>query len=245
MKADVFQQHLLLQLAELDAEASRVAHRGKNLPEQKAVEEVQARHREANDRLSALQLALADVDAQVAKFETEIDGVRQREDRDRALMAGGTIDPKQLNDLQHELDTLQRRQASLEDSQLEAMERREELTADQDRELAGMDDLQTELADAQRAADDARAELTQITEKSVARREELVAGIDDALVTLYERQRTRAGVGAGQLQGGRCGACRIEIDKGELARIAAADDDEVLRCPECSAILLRVSGFRK
>ncbi len=244
MKADVFQQHLLLQLAELDAEVSRAEHRTKNLPEQKAVEEVQAFHREANDRLAALRLALADIDAQVAKYETEIDGVRQREDRDRALLAGGTVDPKQLNDLQHELDTLLRRQSSLEDSELEAMERREELTADQERELAGLEELQGALADAQRACDDARGELTQLIEKSVARRAELIAGIAEGLVTLYERQRTRAGVGAGQLQGRRCGACRIEIDKGELARIAAAPDDEVLRCPECSAILLRVSGFR-
>jgi uncharacterized protein len=245
MKADVFQQHLLLQLAELDAEVSRAEHRTKNLPEQKAVDEVQASHREASDRLAALRLALADIDAQVAKFETEIDGVRQREDRDRALLAGGTIDPKQLNDLQHELDTLQRRQASLEDSELEAMERREELTADQERELAGLEELEAALADAQRACDDARGELGQLIEKSVARRAELIAGIDEALVALYERQRTRAGVGAGQLQGRRCGACRIEIDKGELARIAAAPDDEVLRCPECAAILLRVSGFRQ
>ncbi|PRC54498.1 hypothetical protein C6A85_48460, partial [Mycobacterium sp. ITM-2017-0098] len=83
-------------------------HRTKNLPEQKAVEEVQSFHREASDRLAALRLALADIDAQVTKFEIEIDGVRQREDRDRALLAGGTVDPKQLNDLQHELDTLQR-----------------------------------------------------------------------------------------------------------------------------------------
>ena len=44
------------------------------------------------------------------------------------------------------------------------------------------------------------------------------------------------------LQGRRCGACRLEIDRGELARIAAAPDDDVLRCPECSAILLRIKG---
>ena len=31
---------------------------------------------------------------------------------------------------------------------------------------------------------------------------------------------------------------------GEMARIAAAADDEVLRCPECGAILLRVKGFQ-
>ena len=53
------------------------------------------------------------------------------------------------------------------------------------------------------------------------------------------------GVGAGLLQGRRCGACRIEIDRGELARIAAAAEDEVLRCPECSAILLRVKDSER
>jgi predicted nucleic acid-binding Zn-ribbon protein len=66
--------------------------------------------------------------------------------------------------------------------------------------------------------------------------------LDADLVALYERQRSHGGPGAGMLQGRRCGACRIEIDKGELARISAAAEDEVLRCPECGAILLRVKG---
>ncbi|MGZ8801454.1 MAG: zinc ribbon domain-containing protein [Mycobacterium sp.] len=242
MKAEVAQQQSLLELAELDAEISRLEHRTKNLTEQRALEEAQAAHREANDRLAALQIALADIDAQVAKFETEIDSVRQREDRDRSLLDGGTIDAKQLTELQHELDTLQRRQTSLEDSLLEVMERREELAADQDRALADIDQLQSSLSDAQRACDDARTHLAQLRHQALSRRDELVAGLDEGLVTLYERQRARGGVGAGLLQGRRCGACRIEIDKGELARIAAAADDEVLRCPECAAILLRVKG---
>ena len=74
----------------------------------------------------------------------------------------------------------------------------------------------------------------------VSRRDELTAALDSDLVSLYERQRAHGGPGAGRLQGRRCGACRIEIDRGELARISAAADDEVLRCPECGAILLRV-----
>lgn len=244
MKASVAQQQLLAELAELDAELGRLEHRTKNLPEQKAAQDAQAAHRAAGDRVAALQLALADIDTQVAKFETEIDGVRQREDRDRALLEGGTVDPKQLTDLQHELETLQRRQASLEDAQLEVMERREELAADQTAEQAALDAAQSALDDAQRAAEEARAELTQAKERSAGRRAELVAAIDGELVTLYERQRARTGVGAGLLQGRRCGACRIEIDQGESARIAAAADDDVLRCPECSAILLRVKVSR-
>ena len=242
MKAEVVQQRSLLELAELDAELSRIEHRAKNLPAQQQLEDAQSSHREANDRLAAVQIALEDLDGQVAKFESEIDAVRQREDRDRKLLAAGTVDAKQLTELQHELETLERRQASLEDSLLEVMERREELQGQQADGLAEIDELQTKLSDAQRSCDDARTEIDQLRHQSLSRRDELVSVLDADLVALYERQRTRGGAGAGALQGRRCGACRIEIDKGELARISAAAEDEVLRCPECGAILLRVKG---
>jgi hypothetical protein len=242
MKAEVVQQRSLLELAERDAELSRIEHRAKNLAEQQQLEAAQATHREANDRLAALQIALEDLDAQVVKFESEVDAVRQREDRDRSLLQAGSIDAKQLTDLQHELNSLERRQASLEDSLLEVMERREELQGEQDRALAKIDDLQSVVTDARNACDDARAELDQLRHQNASRRDELISGMDANLLALYERQRARGGAGAGLLQGRRCGACRIEIDKGELARISAADEDDVLRCPECGAILLRVKG---
>ncbi len=240
MKAEVIQQRSLLELADLDAEISRIEHRAGHLLEQQRLEQVQADHRAANDRVGALRLALDDLDAQIEKFESEIDAVRDREDRDRKLLAGGAINAKQLGDLQHELETLERRQASLEDSLLEVMERREELQARQSDELATIDTLESELADAQRARDEALSGIEQSRHQCASRRDELTAGLDPDLVSLYERQRSRGGAGAGRLQGRRCGACRIEIDQGELARISAAADDDVLRCPECGAILLRV-----
>lgn len=242
MKAEVTQQRSLLELAELDAGLNRIEHRAKNLAEQQHLEEVQATLREANDKLAALQLAVDDLDEQIAKFETEIDGVRQREDRDRRLLADGSVDAKQLTELQHELQTLERRQAALEDSLLEVMERREELQRDQEAALAKIDELQSTLGEAQQACDAARTEIDQQRHQSVSRRDELLTSLDPDLAALYERQRERSGAGAGLLQGRRCGACRIEIDKGELARISAAAEDDLLRCPECGAILLRLTG---
>lgn len=242
MKAEVMQQRSLLKLAEVDAELSRLEYRATHLAEQQRLEQVQAEHREANDRLAALSIAQEDLDSQVAKFETEIDAVRQREDRDRALLDGGAINAKQLSELQHELETLQRRQASLEDSLLEVMERREELQAEQVAELARIDELQTALTEIQQARDAALVAIDQSRHQCACRRDELVAALDADLVALYERQRARGGAGAGVLQGRRCGACSIEIDRGELARISAAAEDDVLRCPECGAILLRVKA---
>jgi predicted nucleic acid-binding Zn-ribbon protein len=241
MKAAVAQQRSLLEVAELDAELARIAHRAGHLPERQDYERMQTEQVAANDRLGALQIALEDLDVQISRFESEIDAVRQREERDRSLLHS-VADAKQLTELQHELETLQRRQSSLEDSLLEVMERREELQAQQTAELTAIEALQADLTKAQEALDGAVAGIDHTRRQRCARREELTAALDPELVALYERQRAGGGPGAGPLQGRRCGACRIEIDRGELSRIAAAADDDVLRCPECGAILLRVKG---
>jgi predicted nucleic acid-binding Zn-ribbon protein len=244
MKADVAQQRSLLELAELDGELNRLTHRAAHLPEQQRYEEVQAQQRAAVDRLSAVALAVEDLDAQVAKLESEVDAVRKREDRDRGLLDSGSVsDSKQLGDLQHELGTLERRQASLEDTLLEVMERREQVAADQAREQAAIDTLEQDLDVARQARDGVLADVEQARTERSARRAEVAAALAADLLELYERQRKTSGIGAGRLLGGRCGACRIELDRGELARISAAAEDEVLRCQECGAILLRLKVF--
>lgn len=236
MKADATQQRVLLELAELDAELTRIAHRAANLPEQGRCDELDAAHRASADRVAVLAIALEDLDGQVQRLESEINGVRQREDRDRALLDSPDTNAKQLSELQHELETLQRRQSALEDDELEIMERREQLQAERATEQDSADTLSAELTAARVARNDALADLEQTRDTCTRRRAELITVAGPELASLYER------VGAGALQGGRCGACRIEIDRGELARIAAAADDDVLRCPECGAILLRARG---
>ncbi len=240
MKAEIDQQRTLLTLAEVDAELRRIAHRAANLTEQQEVDRLQEQHQVANDQLAVVGIALEDLDGEITKLESEIESVRQREERDRGLLAGGTVNAKQLSELQHELETLERRQASLEDSLLEVMERREALQAQQSEHLARVDELQTELSAAQSARDKALAEINAAREGCGARRSSLAGALVPELLTIYEKQTERGGVGAAVLQGRRCGACRIEIDRGEMARITAAEPNDLLRCPECGAVLLRL-----
>lgn len=243
MKAEVGQQRSLLELSELDVDLSRLAHRATHLPEQQDYERIEADHAAAGDRHASLQIAVEDLDAQATRFESEIDAVRQRAGRDRSMLDSGTVNAKQVTDLQRELETLQRRQASLEDSLLEVMERREQLQAEQDAESAVIDGLHADLTRARQVRDGVLAEVESTRRARSARRDEVATTLDAELLALYERQRAAGGVGAGPLRGHQCGACRIEIDRGELARISAAPADEVLRCPECGAILLRVKDF--
>lgn len=243
MKAEEMQQRSVLELAAIDADLSRLDYRAKHLDEQQRLDVVQGEHRDANDKLASLRIAVEDLDGQVVKFEGEIESVRKREDRDRGLLDGGTVDSKHVGELQHELEALQRRQGSLEDSLLEIMEHREKLQEDQEAQLARIDDLQIDLVAARTARDEALVVIDQSKHQAASRRDELTASLPADLVALYERQRAGGGIGAGRLQGRRCGACRIEIDRGELARIMAAPENDVQRCPECSAILVRVRDF--
>lgn len=243
MKAEVTHQRSLLEVADLDAELSRLTHRAANLPEQKQYQAIFDEQSAANDRLAVLGIALEDLDGQISRLESEIDGVRQREIRDHKLLDSGTVKSTQVTELQHELETLERRRSNLEDAQLETMEVREERADEHAAEQAKIDALQADLVVAQQARDDALAEIEQTREQRIARRAAVVTDLDPALIDAYEKQRKSSGIGAAALQGGRCGACRIELDRGEISRISAAEDDDVLRCPECRAILIRNARF--
>lgn len=242
MKAEVGQQLSLLEVAKLDAELSRLAHSAEHLPQREVSARLEADRDAAVDRLGALGITLDDIDAQISRLEADIDAVRQREQRDRSLLSSGTTDVKQLPDLQHELDTLERRQRALEDSLLEVMEQREEFLAQRVAESAVIAGLDAEIDDVEREIAAAMAGIDQARDEHLARRELLIADLPPELLAIYERQRTGGGAGAGALQANSCGACRIEIGRGELLHIKAAPDEEIVRCPECNAILVRVGS---
>ena len=130
MKADPAVQQRLLDLAVVDAELSRLAHRRRTLPEHAALTAAEAAVRTAKDKLVESETAAGDLDREIRRLERDVDGVRTRVQRDNGLLAGAGIGAKQAADLQHELETLARRQAVLEDEQLEVMEQREALEVD-------------------------------------------------------------------------------------------------------------------
>ncbi|MCK0090838.1 hypothetical protein HCA61_02445 [Rhodococcus sp. HNM0563] len=232
-------QARLLSIASVDNELNRLAHRRRTLPEQQEVDRLQAERASRKDAAVAVEIVIDDLDRDIRKVEGEIEAVRQRAQRDRNLLEGGTIGSKQLTELQHELGSLERRQAALEDDQLEIMERREASKADHDHAGAQVSQIDEQLGDATRARDEALADIEVAEDRCRNDRDTLVGSLPAELVAVYEKQRERSGIGAALLQARRCGACRIELDRGEIARITAAPADAVVHCPECNAIMVR------
>jgi predicted nucleic acid-binding Zn-ribbon protein len=241
MKADPQAQRALLDLAAFDTQVRQLTHRLRSLPEAERCAAATAAARTAADEASVIAMRIEDVEREIAKREGDVDAVRQREERDEQLLKSGALDSRVQNDVQHELGSLRKRQAAFEEELLGFMEHREQ-------ELAVLARAHERRAEADAAAQSARAALSeaesQLKEQLQAAessREEHAARIPGELLGLYERLRER-GTAAGRLDGRRCGACRMEITVAEMAEIAAAAPDEVLRCPECDAILIRVGA---
>ena len=242
MNADPAAQRRLLDLAAVDAELTRAAHRRRSLPELAEIEQIDKALRAGRDSLIAAETAASDLDREIRKLEAEIDQVRAREDRDNGLLDSGSISSgKQLDDLQHELATLRRRQTVLEDDLLEVMERREATDVDLVRGRAALAEVEQHHLDATSRRDAALAELESTETHGGQERRVLIGELPPELLTLYERIRARHGTGAALLREGRCGACRLELDRTAVGRLREASPDEVVRCEECSVVLVRTS----
>ncbi|RJO69033.1 hypothetical protein D5S18_30605 [Nocardia panacis] len=232
-------QATLLRLAAVDAELTRIAHRRTVLPEQQEVTRLETERNAHKDAAVAVEIVLDDLDRDITKLEGEVEAVRKREQRDRGMLTSGSVGAKQLSEIQHELGSLERRRSVLEDELLEVMERREASAADHEHAGARLSKTEMDLADAQRVRGEALADLEVAQGRCESDRIDLVAKFPTDLLAVYDRQRAQHGVGAALLQARKCGACRIELDRGELARIAKAAPDAVVRCPECGAIMVR------
>ena len=246
MKAESVVQSRLLDLANVDAELNRLKHRRKTLPESLEVERLEADRIASRDSAVLIEIALEDLARDIRKLEGEVEAVELREKRNSDRMQAGGIPAKQLSELEHEITSLLRRRGNLEDELLEVMERREAVVADHEHAGAQVDAIDEKLIDARRHRDDAVADLDTAYARCTSQRAELLGALPEDLLALYEKERARTGIGAALLQARRCGACRIEVDRAEMERIALAKPDEVIRCDQCGAILVRTkeSGLK-
>ncbi|MET9327144.1 C4-type zinc ribbon domain-containing protein [Tsukamurella sp. NPDC003166] len=239
MNADPAAQKSLLDLAGVDAEISRLAHRTTHLPEDAEIAELEKRATTERDESVRVSILVEDLDRDIAKVEKEVEQTRLRERKDRELLAAGAVPAKQLTEIEHELRGLERRQSVLEDEELELMEKREAVELDQQRAEATVNATNDEIAAVARRREEAMKDIAVAQARTAASRAELVATLPEDLAAEYERCRAASGAGAGLLQARRCGACRLELDRGFLDAVARKPADEVVHCDECGAILVR------
>jgi predicted nucleic acid-binding Zn-ribbon protein len=240
VKADPAVQRRLLDLQGLDSALARLEHRRRTLPELAAIASAGSRLAELRDSVVRAETEVGDLDRDLRRLENDVDQVRQRSTRDQQRMQSGAVPAKELESLQHEVESLARRQSDLEDAELEVMEQREEVDSRAAALRAEVSSLEGERDAAVTARDKAYAEIDASAAEDVAARASVVGELPGDLLALYERVRAASGgVGAAELRHRRCEGCRLELAGSELRAARAAPPDEVLRCENCRRILVR------
>ena len=228
----------LLRVQERDTGLDRLRYRRSSLPERDAISERRALETELAARADSTRRARDETLVEEKRLDDEAQTLARRaKEVDGKLYSGTISSPRELLDMQADIDQLDRHRAVIEEQELEVMERRETF----DTELTA---LETELVGAELAALEAtlqaaEAELdAEIAVEEAARAEEASAvGAD--LIADFERIRSQNhGAGVALLVGTTCQGCRLSIPAIEADRIRHDPEAGIATCDNCGAILV-------
>jgi predicted nucleic acid-binding Zn-ribbon protein len=209
------QEQALKQVANQLGESQTVlSARGKLASESQRLEEL--RHKQ-----HSLEWEIDDITTKITRAEEE-------------LYSGRTQNPKELANLQHEIEILKAKRSELEDGAIEVMEQIEAATL-------GTDTLKSELKtlEAEWQAQQGRlradkehleAELASLRRK----REALAAQVESETAAFYGELKKQKGTAVARVEQGVCRGCRISLSNAELQR---ARSGALIQCSSCGRIL--------
>lgn len=240
MKATPSDQRSVLDIQNFDFTTTSLNAKAAGLPEIAAIASLTIKANNARDLRIAAETELSDVKRELSRAETDVEQVVSRITRDEARLASGTGAAKELEQLQHELVSLNNRRSELEEVELEIMMRvdgiKERISTLQEEEAA----LALEIANLEISKENALTVISADLSAAAQERTKTVASVNPELVALYEKIRaSNNGTGAAALVGNQCKGCHLTLNTVELQRIAGLAEDELVRCEECRCILVR------
>jgi len=231
----------LLELQGLDSSLGKLRHERQTDPTIAAVTSLEAKLAQLNKSLLAAQTASSDLQREVAKVQSFIDEANSRIEKNQQKIDNGDLNHKDTLAISEEMTALVTRIATLEDQQLEVMERHEACLTAEAQVANAQRTVTADLATAIAARDKKLAEITDQGRAVLATRDRVAREIDPSLLGQYDKLRVRlGGVGAARYWGGRCEGCGLELSPSEKERVAKASPDAVMTCEECGRILVRV-----
>jgi len=240
MQASTAQQSHILELQLLDSEVMQANTKLKSLPEIEQLLHIDKRITLATEELAKVKVEAEQIALELRRGEVDVETVTDRIKKDEARLASGNATPKELEQLQHEVESLKRRQTDLEEIELEIMVKNEAIIARLNTLTTDLTSLETLKTEINQRLTTATTEINLLILTKTAARNEVATKIDKPLLDIYEKVRTSTGgIGAAALIGDKCGGCNLTINAVEMNRIKALAKDELLRCEECRRILVR------
>ncbi|MGB2694751.1 MAG: C4-type zinc ribbon domain-containing protein [Dehalococcoidia bacterium] len=214
----------------LDKARASLADAEAGLGEDEELVEARQAAEERRDALRAAERAFKD-------HEFEADELRAKiEPLEKKLYAGGVHNPKELGDLQRDIESIRRHRSGLEDKALEAMEaldRAQEEAAEAERHL---EEVGGEYAHEQEDLGGRKGRLEAEIARLEEERAEEAKNIDASMISLYEKLRVNhQGRAVAKILGGACQGCRISLPVNIIQR--ARGGAVLVQCTSCERIL--------
>jgi uncharacterized protein len=166
----------------------------------------------------------------------ELKGVTDKARRSEERLYSGLVkNPKELADLQQEIEALTRRCSALEDEILETMIALEEAEVEKaaaEETLAG---LEEEWEQTRASLQQEQATLAQRSSQLADLRQQQVRRLTPATLVEYEAiSRHRGGVAVVGLSGNICQGCRLTVPAN---MVKAAGEGQLVKCPSCGRLV--------
>lgn len=223
----------LYRLQQIDTEIREKKQRlGEVLRAQKEPEALLAARRQAETAAAEVQqwqIRHKDLSLELSSLNNK---ARSSENR---LYSGNVRNPKELEDLQKEVESLSRRRSALEDDILEAMIMIEETQA----EKAAADEAQAEMeAEWEQRVAGLKAQQNELALRLNTLnglRQKQVALITPDLLAEYEQlSQRRGGIAVAALRGNECQGCQLTVSAN---KVKDAAEGKLVYCGSCGRIL--------
>jgi predicted nucleic acid-binding Zn-ribbon protein len=171
------------------------------------------------------------------RAENEVEDQRLKIQKTEEALYGGSVkNPKELEDLQMESESLKRHLETLEDRYLEAMLEQDEVENAMRQSVASLEAAEFRQASLQSELTSEREDIDERLKNLEAEREVALASIAEQDLSAYEELRARLrGVAVVMLDGDSCGACGLTLSASSRQLVGAGD--ELVRCTQCGRIL--------
>ena len=182
----------------------------------------------------------AEVDSALGRqqeFDSVIAGFTERVDAaEKRLYSGVVVNPRELQDLQADVNMLKRQRGHEEDALLEVMVELDTARGNRDTSAKELESLKVSWAAEQESLTAEKQRLEAEVADFERRRESLAGRIPPPEVALYEQVRRNHPHPVAQMHNNACNTCRVGVPMRTAQEVRTSSAP--VRCPNCGRILL-------
>ncbi|MBA7689940.1 hypothetical protein ES703_98459 [subsurface metagenome] len=186
-------------------------------------------------QLELEQKRLEELSRQQRSAEWEIDDISTKlAAAEEQLFSGRVKNPKELTNLQHEVESFQARRNQLEEKALEIIDRVEQSEASVARINSELETLKADWQRQQKQLTDEMERLKASLADLKAKRQRLAGEVDPPAFEFYQDLRKGKGIAVARVEQGICRGCRISLPTTDLQQ---ARSGKLVQCSSCGRIL--------